>query len=81
MLRGLFVKHDRQWHLAKRRVAPVVPVVEVPTTSAVDYDQQGYSPNRDPYALDRLELVRSIAQDFVTRFRTGAPGETTQGSQ
>jgi hypothetical protein len=72
----LFARYQGRWFLAHRAtdaqplLAPVAP-----TVSAVDVDEQSTASTKDPYAVQRLSLVRAVAQDFVGRFRDGLPGD------
>jgi hypothetical protein len=68
----LFVKHEERWHFApSAELGPVnlVPTVEL---SAVDVEEDKRAQTTDPYQTYKLELVRTVANDFVERFRSGS---------
>jgi len=69
----LFVKHEDSWHFAPSTTVDnsvsAVPTLEL---SAVDVEEDRRGQTTDPYQTHKLELVRSVAQDFVGRFRSGS---------
>jgi hypothetical protein len=71
----LFARHEGRWYLARRAVEQQQLLPSAPTVSSVDVDQSSTASTKDPYAVQRLALVRAVAQDFVRRFRDGLPGD------
>jgi len=72
----LFVRYMDTWNLTRRNLPKQVvlsPVAEV--LSAEDSSQTTVGASRDPFAVERLDLVRTVANDFVERYRSGKPGE------
>jgi hypothetical protein len=72
--RFLFAKYQNSWYPARREVQVVAPM-QATHIAAEDVMQATYAAQRDPYASQRLDLVRMVANDFVTRFRSGQPGD------
>jgi hypothetical protein len=72
--RFLFVRVGEQWHWTRHTQPQQVVMPEVEKLSAEDATQTGVGASRDPYASERLELVRAVAQDFVLRYRNGNQG-------
>jgi len=72
----LLVRDGGTWQYTKPEIAELVPLVTAPQTlSAEDSSQTVVGATRDPYAVERLDLMRTVAHDFVDRYRTGKPGE------
>jgi hypothetical protein len=72
--RFLFAKYNGAWYPASRDFQLVAAIPSV-TMSAEDVMQGSVSASKDPYATERLDLVRSVANDFVGRFRSGQAGD------
>jgi hypothetical protein len=72
--RILFIKANDQWHPTRRDLPPTIEIPKAEVLSAEDASQTTVSASIDPYAEERLQLVRWVAQDFVGRYRNGAPG-------
>lgn len=72
----LFVRYMDAWHLTRRNLPPQAVMAPAPEVlSAEDSSQTTIGASRDPFAVERLELVRTVASDFVDRYRSGKPGE------
>jgi hypothetical protein len=70
----LFIKDGEQWHPTRRDLPVGIEMPKAETLSAEDSSSSTVTGSSDPYAEERLELVRWVAQDFVTRYRTGSAG-------
>jgi hypothetical protein len=74
--RFLFVRYMDAWHLTRRNQPPeVVMTSPVEQLSAEDSSQTTVGARHDPFASERLDLVRAVANDFVERYRSGRAGE------
>lgn len=72
--RFLFIKAGDQWHPTRRDLPVGIEMPKMEALSAEDTSHTNVSGSTDPYAEERLELVRWVAQDFVARYRTGSAG-------
>jgi hypothetical protein len=72
----LLARVGATWQYTKPELPELVPVVAAPQTlSAEDSSHSTVGATRDPFAVERLDLMRRVANDFVDRYRTGKPGE------
>lgn len=71
----LFVKYMNRWNITRRDLPQAVLIPRAEMLQAEDSSQATMGASSDPYAVERLDLVRTVAQDFVTRYRSGKPGE------
>lgn len=70
----LFAKYQGQWFPARREMQLIQPIRR-DTASAQDVSTGSVAAGKDPYATERLDLVRAVAEDFVMRFRDGTKGD------
>ncbi len=60
------------WMPARPELPPVAAVAQLPQVKTEDVvETQTAAAVEDAYAAERLELIRTAAADFVTKFRTG----------
>jgi hypothetical protein len=71
----LFVKYMNTWNLTRREMPKAIMIPQAEVLSSEDSSQTTIGAVRDPFAVQRLDLVRTVAQDFVDRYRSGRPGE------
>jgi hypothetical protein len=66
---------NAQWYPIQVEAPAVQQVVALPTVATEDTMKTEVAAGvQDPYAAEKLDLVREIAKDFVARFRGVAPG-------